>query len=128
MALVDIAVRQALLSHCRQRVGAVVTAGPRILALSPNLRRNDPAVDHRHATFHAEEAAVRRARRTVGAEVWVGRVNRAGRPVLARPCPRCQLTLARAGITRAHYTTDHAGVETLIIPVRTQGERYRCFV
>ncbi len=46
----------------------------------------------------------------------MARVDRGGRPVLARPCPRCQLALARAGILRAHYTTDHAGIETLIIP------------
>lgn len=94
MGLVDIAVRQALLSRCRQRVGAVVAAGPRVLALSPNLRRNDPVVDHRHATFHAEEAAVRRARRTVGAESgWPGWTVGAGRcwpapaPVASWPWP-----------------------------------------
>ena len=113
MTLVDLAVRQALLSRCRHRVGAVITAGPRVLALSPNLRRNDPAVDFRHATFHAEEAALRRTRNAAGAEIWIARVNRAGHRALARPCLRCQQALAHAGITRAHYTTEHGTIQTL---------------
>ncbi|MGW8952360.1 deaminase [Streptomyces sp. NPDC055709] len=105
MAILDLAIRQAVRSRCRQRVGAILVAGNRVLACSPNLRRNNPMVDFRHATFHAEEAVLRRARHTAGADIYVARVNRAGIPMLARPCPRCQSALAAAGIARAHYTT-----------------------
>jgi tRNA(Arg) A34 adenosine deaminase TadA len=105
MALIELAIRQALRSRCRYRVGAVLVAGNRVLAWSPNLRRNNPMIDFRHATFHAEEAVLRRARRTTRTVIYVARVNRAGVPVLARPCPRCQQALTAAGVARAHYTT-----------------------
>jgi tRNA(Arg) A34 adenosine deaminase TadA len=117
MALIDLAVRQALRSACRHRVGAVLVAGNRVLAVAPNLHRNSPMVDFRHATFHAEEAVLRRAKATTtGTEIFVARVNRSGTPMLARPCPRCQQALATAGVTRAHYTTGHGTTGTLTIP------------
>ena len=113
MALVDLAVRQALKSRCRHRVGAVVVIGNRVLAFSPNLRRNDPTTDFQHATFHAEEAALRRLRNPARAEIWIARVTRTDQPALARPCPRCQHALTTAGITHAHYTTGPHTTETL---------------
>ncbi len=101
----DLAVQQAARSACRYRVGAVWAKGGRVLARSANRYRNTPRIDFRHATFHAEEMLLRRARHHRGGEVYVARVNRAGHPQLARPCPRCQYALAASGITRAHYTT-----------------------
>ncbi|MFF3062801.1 deaminase [Streptomyces sp. NPDC057909] len=115
MALIDLAVRQALRSRCRYRVGAVLVAGNRVLAWSPNLRRNDPMIDFRHATFHAEEAVLRRAHNTSGAVIYIARVNRAGIPLMARPCPRCQQALATAGIIRAHYTTGPTTTDSMAI-------------
>ena len=116
MALMDLAVRQALRSACRYRVGAVLAAGNRVLAAGPNLRRNNPMVDFRHAIFHAEEVVLRRVRAAPpGAEIFVARVNRAGVPLMARPCARCQQALAVAGITRVHYTTNHCTVGTMMI-------------
>jgi hypothetical protein len=83
VALMDLAVRQALRSACRCRVGAVLVAGNRVLAAGPNLRRNNPMVDFRHATFHAEEVVLRRVRAAPpGAEIFVARVSRAGVPLL----------------------------------------------
>ncbi|MET7391147.1 hypothetical protein ACFYPT_38930 [Streptomyces sp. NPDC005529] len=118
----DLAVRQALRSTCRYRVGAVLVAGNRVLAAGPNLRRNNPVVDLRHATFHAEEAVLRRVRVvTPGTEIFVARVNRAGLPLMARPCPRCQEALAAAGVTRAHYTTVHRTVDTMSMPAGSRG-------
>ncbi|WP_082526241.1 hypothetical protein [Kitasatospora sp. MBT63] len=103
-ALIELALRQALRSRCRYRVGAVLGAGNRVLAASPNLRRNNPVVDFRHATFHAEEAVLRRSRPLPGSVLYIARVSRAEIPAIARPCPRCQRNLAAAGITRAYYT------------------------
>ncbi|MEU6285068.1 hypothetical protein [Streptomyces sp. NPDC047028] len=115
MAPIDLAIRQAMRSRCRYRMAAVLVAGNRVLAWSPNLRRNNPMIDFRHATFHAEEAVLRRARHTAGAVIYIARVNLAGSPLLARPCPRCQQALAIAGVTRAHYTTGATTVGTLVI-------------
>ncbi|MFH9016669.1 hypothetical protein ACH4C6_36045 [Streptomyces sp. NPDC017943] len=113
----DLAIRQALLSTCRIRVGAVLVAGSRVLAVGTNLRRNCPSIDFRHATFHAEETVLRKVRNAPrNSSVFVARVNRAGSPLLARPCPRCQMALAAAGVSRAYYTTNEQTVESLDIP------------
>ncbi|MFD9053621.1 deaminase [Streptomyces zaomyceticus] len=110
VAKIDLAIKQALLSDCRQRVGAVLVAGGRVLAASPNLRRNDPAVDYRHATFHAEEAVLRRAVRAAGAVLYVARVSAAGEPAMAKPCERCELIIIAAGVRRAFYTLNSRGL------------------
>ncbi|MFE5550287.1 hypothetical protein ACFQ71_42195 [Streptomyces sp. NPDC056534] len=111
--MIDLAIRQALRSDCRHRVGAVLVVGRRVMAASPNLRRNDPMIDFRHATFHAEEAVLRRVRRTAGAVIYVARVGADGTTGLARPCPRCQESLAQAGISRAVFTTSPTAVDTM---------------
>ncbi|MFJ7305861.1 hypothetical protein [Streptomyces sp. NPDC099088] len=115
MGMMELAARQASLSRCRYRLGAVLVVGSRVLAASPNLRRNSPTVDFRHATFHAEEAVLRRAPRTAGAVVYVARVNAEGSRMLAKPCPRCQQALAAAGVSRVYYTADSAEIHSLNI-------------
>ncbi|MCC3768839.1 hypothetical protein K6I34_000843 [Streptomyces sp. UNOC14_S4] len=97
--------KQARRSRCRFRVGAVLVQGGRTLVLASNVPRNSPSIDYRHASFHAEEVIVRRVRKAPRAVLYVARVDRAGSPMLARPCRRCQFALYAAGITRAHYTT-----------------------
>ncbi|WP_406066246.1 hypothetical protein [Streptomyces sp. NBC_01077] len=109
--MIDLAIRQALRSDCRHRVGAVLVAGRRVMAASPNLRRNDPMIDFRHATFHAEEAVLRRVRHAAGAIIYVARVASDGASLLARPCPRCQDGLAEAGVVRAYYTASPTAVD-----------------
>lgn len=109
-----LALKQASRSRCRHRVGAVLVKGGRILARSCNSRRNSPRIDFRHATFHAEEALVRRLRQAQGAVVYVARIDRSGAPQLARPCARCQRALATRGIVMACYTTA-TGQESLRI-------------
>ncbi|MFE3863696.1 hypothetical protein ACFXPT_25090 [Streptomyces goshikiensis] len=116
--MIDLALKQALRSQCRHRVGAVLTAGRRVVAASPNLRRNDPAITFRHATFHAEEAVLRRAARTVRSTAYVARVDANGAPRLAKPCPRCQIALLAAGISRVHYTIDSNTVGLSILQPR----------
>ncbi|MFD6825044.1 deaminase [Streptomyces sp. NPDC060085] len=113
MTMIDLALKQALRSNCRQRVGAVLAQGSRVIAASPNRRRNNPAITFTHATFHAEEAVLRRASRTDGAIIYVARIDSNGAPRIAKPCLRCQRALALAGVTRAHYTVELNSVENL---------------
>ncbi|MEV7403100.1 hypothetical protein AB0N93_22250 [Streptomyces sp. NPDC091267] len=115
MALMDLAIRQALRSHCRQRVGAVLIAGNRILAASPNRIRNAPEIDHHNASFHAEEATLRRAARTYGLIMYVARVNKSGAPMLAAPCPRCKNMLTKSGISRVYFTATTSEIKVLHI-------------
>lgn len=128
-SMIALALRRADSSGCRTKVGAVVAAGSRILAAKPNLRRNSPAIDFRNATFHAEEAALRRVRNPAGCVVYVARINSAGEPLLARPCAECQRLLASAGIVRAYYTAGDGSVGLLRLgpptPPSARGTRLR---
>ena len=111
--MIRLALRQAQRSQCRYRVGAILAVGNRVLAASPNLRRNNPAVTFTAATFHAEEAVLRRTSRTVGATLYVARVDATDLPRLAKPCLRCQQALKDSGITRVHYTVDAETVDVM---------------
>ncbi len=116
MNLIHLAIRQATKSQCRHKMGAVLAAGSRVVAASPNKYRNSPLIDHRNSTFHAEDAALRRARGAPVSMVFVARVNAAFVPMLARPCPGCVVKLARAGVMRAYYTAGPTSVGMLEIP------------
>ncbi|MFJ2478426.1 deaminase [Streptomyces sp. NPDC087659] len=116
MSLIDLAIRQAARSRCRYRVGAVLASGNRVLAASPNRRRNNPRVDFLHATFHAEEAVLRRTARTDRSTIYIARVNSLGHPALAKPCPRCLQALVKAGVSRVYYTTDANVVDNFRLP------------
>ncbi|WP_172427457.1 hypothetical protein [Streptomyces murinus] len=111
-SLLVVALKQAARSECRFRVGAVLAKGSRVLGQTPNRRRNAPWIDFRHATFHAEEALIRRFSAPHGAVLYVARLDRRDCPALARPCSRCQDALRAYGISVVHYTTA-AGAETL---------------
>lgn len=100
-----LAIKQAANSQCRYRVGAVLVRGGRVLGGACNKYRNHPIIDFQNASFHAEEVILRRTRRPQGAVVYVARVDSQGRPLLARPCQRCQQALAAYGVARAYYTT-----------------------
>ncbi|MCY0931634.1 deaminase [Streptomyces sp. H27-H1] len=112
---IQAALRQAARSGCRFPMGAVLVHGNRILAAAPNKRRNSPLVDFRNSTFHAEVAALRRARRTEGATMYVARVDARMRPAMARPCPRCQRALWEAGVQRVFYTDESGQVQGMSI-------------
>ncbi|MGM9470169.1 hypothetical protein [Streptomyces murinus] len=101
----ELAIKQAQKSECHFRVGAVLAKGRRILAHAHNQYRNSPKIDFLHATFHAEEVLLRRTRNPKGAVAYVARINPKGKPLLARPCIRCQQALAADGVIVAHYTT-----------------------
>lgn len=113
MPLLDHAIRQAMRSKCRYRMGAVLATGNRVLTFGPNIFRNSPTIDFRHSTYHAEENVLRRSRRTKGAVIYIARVNSAGTPMLAAPCPRCVRALISAGVRKAVYTTSDGQLGTL---------------
>ncbi|WP_371674245.1 hypothetical protein [Streptomyces sp. NBC_00289] len=113
MNLINHAIKQALRSDCRHKLGAVVASGGRVLSSAPNRRRNSPSIDFRNATFHAEEAALRRLRDAANATVYVARVDNRGVTRLARPCLRCQVMLLQAGVRRAYFTVSPTEIDLL---------------
>ncbi|MFE9500827.1 hypothetical protein [Streptomyces collinus] len=109
------ALRQARRSNCRFRLGAVLVQGNRILASSPNKRRNSPVIDYRNSTFHAEEAVIRLVRKAPGATLYVARVDAHLQPAMAKPCLRCQIALVDAGVRRVLYTSDASTVKMMLL-------------
>lgn len=84
----------ALSSKCRMKHGAVVVKHGRILGSSPNLWKNDPKnVHYKHASVHAEMAALRKAGWPTKVTVYVARVNGKGESRLSKPCANCQVVL-----------------------------------
>ncbi|MFE6848988.1 hypothetical protein [Streptomyces sp. NPDC057686] len=122
MSLIRLAIREAIRSQCRHKVGAVLVAGSRVVVAAPNRLRNSPFIDYQNSTFHAEEAALRRARGAPVTAVFVARVNAASVPILARPCAACVQKLSIAGVNKAYYTSGPASIGELTIPPRLSGQ------
>lgn len=91
--------------------GVVVAAGRRVLAVAVNTERNHPRVcsdPKREAAYHAEHNALRQVA-GMGVDprrltVYSARVNKAGQPVLAKPCSACADLLEAFGIRDVVWT------------------------
>lgn len=92
--------------HARWRVGAVLIRGGSVLSTGFNRYRNDPAqVEFGHASYHAEEVALRKAGDAEGSTIYVARITRSGLLGLAKPCPRCTDMLITEGVSTVVWST-----------------------
>ncbi len=107
LAFVKVAVSLAGTSYCRNKHGAVIVSGGRVIATGVNSFRNDPMVEPIRASEHAEIAALRQLRFRVPkrATIFIGRVNKYGEHMLSRPCSECYAELRRVSIREVIYTT-----------------------
>lgn len=112
----------AKLSDCKQRHGAIIVSGGRIIGSGINTFRNDPITNMSDDIYscHAEVNALRSIKRfrQVGkvnadasetipnSKIYVARVSRRGLAAFSRPCTNCYLNLLKAGIKEIIYTTD----------------------
>lgn len=106
------AVEVATTSTMRQRHGAVVAVGRRVLSVGVNAFRSHPmhvTDPKREASFHAEVAVLRQLNYDVSdkAVLFVARVNNAGDAMLSMPCPGCRIQIAKAGIRTVVFTVDN---------------------
>lgn len=106
------ALRIAENSECRQRHGAVLTQGGRVLGIGVNVNKNDPVYsgeDQLAFSVHAEEAAIRSwgGASLKGATIYVARLGRRGVPLNSKPCAKCQELLKTAGVRRVVYTVEN---------------------
>lgn len=94
--------------HEKWQLGAVLTRNSRTLSSAPNRFRNFPWISHIHATYHAEQAALRKGllNSARGTTMYVARVAKDGSTRLARPCARCMKVMYEAGVREVVYTTD----------------------
>jgi deoxycytidylate deaminase len=102
--------RLSLKSNMKQRHGAVVVKGGRVLSQGWNLLKNDPNnVSEQYITqfcsVHAEQMALARCKNPAGATVYVAR-NKSGRERFSKPCETCHAALEAAGVARVVYTVD----------------------
>jgi tRNA(Arg) A34 adenosine deaminase TadA len=112
--MLGLAVKQALTSSFpTYKHGAVMTKGSSIISLGVNKKQfNSFAARFRdvpeNATVHAELCCVLGVdkRTTSGANIYVARVNNAGKWMMSKPCPMCQAALNYVGIKKVIYTID----------------------
>ena len=105
-----------------QRVGCVaLDKRGRIVSTGFNKRKTHP-LQYKHAMHHNEEAiylhaeiaALVKSRQQVHT-LYVGRLTKAGRVGLAKPCPICMGAIIEAGVREVHYTTDDGEMETMLL-------------
>lgn len=106
------ALRIAENSECRQRHGAVLTQGGRVLGIGVNVNKNDPVYSGENQlafSIHAEEAALRSwgGSGLKGATIYVARLGKRNIPLNSKPCASCQKMLKEAGVRRVVYTIDN---------------------
>ena len=102
--MIALAAQAAQFSNAKFHLGAVVAA-KKAVGVGYNWNRNPPTI-HWESAQCAEMRALRDAGplATIGATVYVVRVNRDGQYRLARPCDNCQTQLTLARVSKVIYT------------------------
>lgn len=106
-------------SQSRQRHGAVVVKGGRVVGTGYNKDKNSPlgvSPEHikTHCSRHAEVEAIRDAGFSVeGGILYVARVNRQGQGRNSKPCKYCQAVISATKIKRVIYTEGEDNVNIL---------------
>jgi pyrimidine deaminase RibD-like protein len=103
LRFLELAARNAALSNCPFKHGALVVRGGSILSSAPNKHRNPPTIDYLGSSVHAEVAALR-GTHAAGATLYVVRLAPSGL-ALSRPCPRCWTAIERSGVKAVVYST-----------------------
>ena len=109
-AYLSVALYFAAQSKSRMKHGSVIVRGGSVIATGVNKDRNHPAiVSEEHiktdCSVHAEIDAIKKAKDTSGATIYVARVNRRGQARDSRPCSRCYAAIKDSGIKKIVYTT-----------------------
>ena len=103
----DVAVRLAEHSECKQRHGAAVFKGNRLLSVGYNKSHVNNKWLEGHelpSTTHAEVDACKRIDDLTGCTIYVARIYRNGNEALSRPCNKCAMYLIERGAKAVVYT------------------------
>jgi len=109
-SFLSVARYMATKSRSRQKHGAVIVKGGRVLGTGYNKDTNNPIIvspEHirTHCSRHAEIEAIRDANWNVrGATLYVARVNLQGIDRNSKPCIRCEVVIAETQIKKVIYT------------------------
>jgi deoxycytidylate deaminase len=117
-----LAIKAANKSRFKQRLGATITKGKRILGVGHNeINRNTKHwTQYWEGSIHAEEAAILQAVKQHGilelrgSVLHVVRLSKSSELVLAKPCKHCQALLQRFQIKKVLYSTKDGMVELVL--------------
>lgn len=109
-SFLSVARYMATKSVSRQKHGAVLVKGGRVLGTGFNKDTNNPFIvspEHikTHCSRHAEIEAIKDANWNVrGAVLYVARVNRQGKDRYSKPCGYCEAVISDTQIKKVIYT------------------------
>lgn len=114
------AVEEAEKSNHTHRVGAVIFKNKSVISAGRNF--SSRSAKHLHPRFmkwkysiHAEADAIMKARQDLkGCSMFVVRLNKNGKMLMAKPCKICRNYLNYIGISRVYYTTNDSKIEELM--------------
>jgi len=109
----DAAEREAEKSKFKQKLGAVVVVGSKIVGRGFNFSHSTGQL--LHDGMHAEMAALNNttARFRDGSIVYVCRVMGNGELGLSKPCDRCLTVMKKMNVKRVHFSKDGGWGEIL---------------
>lgn len=93
-------------SDNRFRVGALIVKSGRVLGGSPNITRVSPKTPPNRFSKHAEIAAMDIASETIGATLYIARLNSENKYSISKPCSWCMQKIKQYEINRVVFTTD----------------------
>ena len=95
------AIKAALKSEHRYRVGAALIVANKVTTASNRLRNSSTAAPYTEQSVHAEVRAVLRAYKNGrGGTIYVARLGARGGLLASHPCKRCVPVLREAGVKR----------------------------
>jgi deoxycytidylate deaminase len=116
-SFLSVARYMATKSTSRQRHGAILVKGGRVIGTGFNKDRNHPdrvSPEHikTHCSVHAEIDAIRDASWNVkGAVLYVARVSPRGEDRYSKPCTRCEVVIEETQIKKVIYTEGDSHVD-----------------
>lgn len=98
-------------STCKQQHGAIIIKGGSVLSVGINRNKNNPTFvgeATKNWSVHAEAAAIRACKGADlrNATIYVARINNSGKPMMSKPCLKCEKAIREAGIKKVVYTID----------------------
>jgi len=107
--IISLAKDCAYRSGSRFRLGAVIYKGREIIGRGWNKAdKTHPLASTPYSTIHAEFDAIIKAEpnKVRGADIYIHRILRNGKPALARPCLHCLKMLRTKGIRNIYFSLD----------------------
>jgi len=106
MSIIRQAIKVAETSLHKQRVGAVIAKGSRVISVGSNSYKTHPRSTSPYKTIHAEFSAILRADKELrGATLYVVRLLATGDLGLAKPCPDCRRFIEQMNLKKIIYST-----------------------